>query len=191
MFVVKVNFLKRKNVVSEFSLGEIWQAADQAQTSEVFLHSERAEPKEPMLFQNTAVKTQVMPCVPCQRSVCLSFHLDLFLPPKWEDEHMTGFHASIRPCHFVIKHASNCRSSFIRWVHGLRRQWPPPSHQDPSHGTPVLRKKGSSPPHLLPASTVLSPRTLWSSCPLSSRGVPALHSPACPFLAVTKCLPAE
>lgn len=46
MFVEKVNFLQRKNVVSEFSLGEIWQAADQAHTSEVFfLHSERAEPK--------------------------------------------------------------------------------------------------------------------------------------------------
>lgn len=36
MFVEKVNFLQRKNVVSEFSLGEIWQAADQAHTSEVF-----------------------------------------------------------------------------------------------------------------------------------------------------------
>lgn len=46
VFIEKANYLKRKNVASAFSLGEPWQAADQAHTSEfLFLHSERAEPK--------------------------------------------------------------------------------------------------------------------------------------------------
>lgn len=89
----------------------------------------------------------------------------------------------------MTKPASNCRPSFTTWaVHDLRRQGPLQAPRSISWD-PTVRKGGSSPPHLLPASTVLSPRTLWSSCPISSWGVPGSTLPACPFPAIIKCLP--